>query len=287
MPPAIVVRALFDFTSNEEASLSLTEGDLIRVLTRLDSGWWNGLNQKDNRGWFPSNFTEIVEFDGKPVPSVGIPANEKVEGMLEEFAAAERLLEPRSGAPTLRLETVDTPDSGRGLDSRTLASGEVRQAEGRTRPQSERVPPLKQPGAAGFPTDAGSAAPSTRRLTSLNFSLPSTVRSSSLSSVSESVSKRDSTPSDVGDDSLTLPTPGGSAIPEPDTSRPLPYGWTIHRTEDASSWFYYNGETGEARWTFPSDDVQDIDGGDAEEDERREEDVVGADDEENSADVTM
>ena len=56
----LYVRALYPFASEEESSLSFDEGDIIRVLTKLDSGWWDGFLD-GKRGWFPSNFVEEVE----------------------------------------------------------------------------------------------------------------------------------------------------------------------------------------------------------------------------------
>lgn len=57
---ACFVRALYPFESDEPSSLTFVPGDLIRVLTKLDSGWWDGLLH-GRRGWFPSNYVEGVE----------------------------------------------------------------------------------------------------------------------------------------------------------------------------------------------------------------------------------
>lgn len=54
------VRALYDFTSDDSSSLSFKKGALIEVLTQLESGWWDGLLGNDVRGWFPSNYVEII-----------------------------------------------------------------------------------------------------------------------------------------------------------------------------------------------------------------------------------
>lgn len=54
------VRAMYPFSSEEPSSLAFVPGDLIRVLTKLDSGWWDGLLH-GRRGWFPSNYVEEVE----------------------------------------------------------------------------------------------------------------------------------------------------------------------------------------------------------------------------------
>jgi son of sevenless-like protein len=52
-------RAKYDYQSADDASLSFRRGDIIEVLTRLDTGWWDGLLGED-RGWFPSNYVDII-----------------------------------------------------------------------------------------------------------------------------------------------------------------------------------------------------------------------------------
>jgi son of sevenless-like protein len=54
------VRALYDFSSEDASSLSFERGALIEVLTQLESGWWDGLLGNDVRGWFPSNYVEVI-----------------------------------------------------------------------------------------------------------------------------------------------------------------------------------------------------------------------------------
>ena len=52
-------RALYDYQTNDASSLSFRRGDIIEVLTRLESGWWDGL-LGDERGWFPSNYVTVI-----------------------------------------------------------------------------------------------------------------------------------------------------------------------------------------------------------------------------------
>jgi son of sevenless-like protein len=52
-------RAKYDYQSADDASLSFRRGDIIEVLTRLETGWWDGLLGED-RGWFPSNYVDII-----------------------------------------------------------------------------------------------------------------------------------------------------------------------------------------------------------------------------------
>lgn len=59
-PPGIYVRALYDYDADDQISLSFRQGDIIQVLTQLESGWWDGIVNGE-RGWFPSNYCEFVD----------------------------------------------------------------------------------------------------------------------------------------------------------------------------------------------------------------------------------
>lgn len=41
----IFVRALFDFQSSESSSLNFRVGDVIEILSQLESGWWDGVHE--------------------------------------------------------------------------------------------------------------------------------------------------------------------------------------------------------------------------------------------------
>ena len=64
-PPALYVRALYDYDADDHTSLSFKKGDVIQVLTQLESGWWDGVIN-DVRGWFPSNYCAIVSGPDDP-----------------------------------------------------------------------------------------------------------------------------------------------------------------------------------------------------------------------------
>lgn len=60
VPDAIMlVRALYDYEADDQTSLSFHEGDIIQVITQLESGWWDGVIN-GIRGWFPSNYCEVI-----------------------------------------------------------------------------------------------------------------------------------------------------------------------------------------------------------------------------------
>ncbi|KAF2972515.1 hypothetical protein GQX73_g1211 [Xylaria multiplex] len=58
-PGTIYVRALYDYEADDRTSLSFHEGDVIQVITQLESGWWDGVIN-GVRGWFPSNYCQII-----------------------------------------------------------------------------------------------------------------------------------------------------------------------------------------------------------------------------------
>ncbi len=58
-PPLMYVRALYDYDADDRTSLSFHEGDIIQVITQLESGWWDGVIN-GVRGWFPSNYCAVI-----------------------------------------------------------------------------------------------------------------------------------------------------------------------------------------------------------------------------------
>ncbi|KAI1340578.1 ras guanine nucleotide exchange factor domain-containing protein [Xylariaceae sp. FL0016] len=58
-PNNLYVRALYDYEADDRTSLSFHEGDVIQVITQLESGWWDGVIN-GVRGWFPSNYCQII-----------------------------------------------------------------------------------------------------------------------------------------------------------------------------------------------------------------------------------
>lgn len=57
--PTFYCRALYDYQPDDNSSLSFHAGDIIEVLTQLETGWWDGLLGEE-RGWFPSNYVLVI-----------------------------------------------------------------------------------------------------------------------------------------------------------------------------------------------------------------------------------
>src|SRR3989338_6663398 len=53
-----LVKALYDYTADDEGEINLKEGDILSVVEIMDGGWWKGtvLGSDSPPGVFPSNF---------------------------------------------------------------------------------------------------------------------------------------------------------------------------------------------------------------------------------------
>ena len=73
----ILAEVTFGYDAEEPDELSLTEGDIIQVLSQEDEGWWEGL-RNGKKGVFPSNFVKIIEdsMEKKVAAPLETPKNE-------------------------------------------------------------------------------------------------------------------------------------------------------------------------------------------------------------------
>lgn len=81
------VRALYDYDADDRTSLSFRQGDIIQVITQLESGWWDGVIH-GIRGWFPSNYCEVVATPSDD-PLEGLLGHNGTGAMLEEESGSE------------------------------------------------------------------------------------------------------------------------------------------------------------------------------------------------------
>jgi son of sevenless-like protein len=58
-PNAAYCRALYDYKAADTSSLSFRKNDILEVVNRLESGWWDGF-LGELRGWFPSNYVAVI-----------------------------------------------------------------------------------------------------------------------------------------------------------------------------------------------------------------------------------
>ncbi|KJX95524.1 cell division control protein Cdc25 [Zymoseptoria brevis] len=80
------VRALYDYEADDQTSLSFRQGDIIQVITQLESGWWDGVIH-GTRGWFPSNYCAVVSHpsDSSAYGRNGRAGDSEAEESEEEF----------------------------------------------------------------------------------------------------------------------------------------------------------------------------------------------------------
>ncbi|KAK3680258.1 cell division cycle-related protein [Recurvomyces mirabilis] len=89
-PGQLFVRALYDYEADDRTSLSFKTGDIIQVLTQLESGWWDGVIH-GTRGWFPSNYCAVVNppFDDGRSMLIGGAGDSEAEESEEEYSEQE------------------------------------------------------------------------------------------------------------------------------------------------------------------------------------------------------
>lgn len=63
--PCLRARALYDYEATNSNEMGLREGDVVAVLGKSDSGWWDCLCENGQRGWFPSNYCAVVPGTGE------------------------------------------------------------------------------------------------------------------------------------------------------------------------------------------------------------------------------
>ncbi|THC92967.1 hypothetical protein EYZ11_007558 [Aspergillus tanneri] len=120
-PPALFVRAMYDYDADDHTSLSFRRGDIIQVLNQLETGWWDGVINNNVRGWFPSNYcvvitdpSELEEMDQiTPSPEDGdISADSGLGEEYEEDHEGDEVDSsgnPRDSQPVLPIEGTGPP----------------------------------------------------------------------------------------------------------------------------------------------------------------------------------
>lgn len=94
-----VVEAMYDFEAVEDGGLSFGKGDLIQVLNKLPSGWWDGVALKSKvRGWFPSNY--VKEYKSPSSQQLPPPPPEKSPELLERARSLTNSSEKSSVSPS-------------------------------------------------------------------------------------------------------------------------------------------------------------------------------------------
>ncbi|VDB85574.1 unnamed protein product, partial [Peniophora sp. CBMAI 1063] len=214
-------RALYDYSSTDESALSFRRGAVIEVLTRLESGWWDGL-LGDERGWFPSNYVQVIDDDEADAALaeaelVSLSASQSFGGA-GQYQQGQGQYEPHHAPP----DPVVSNDFG-------------------YNPQLQAQPqPLQQSQSLQSVQSSTSAA---------DFWVPQVTPSGQIFYLNTVTGEhaRDLPADDEGPDT-PLPAPAGFGVarrggtPEP---------WRRRLADDGLTYFYVNGVTGETRWSAP------------------------------------
>ena len=118
-------RAKYDYQSADDASLSFRRGDIIEVLTRLDTGWWDGLLGEE-RGWFPSNYVDIITDEEA---DAGLAALEQQQQQQQQQPQLIPTYPPSSSQPTSTQSTLARSSMAQSRlhnDQRTWPNGDTR-----------------------------------------------------------------------------------------------------------------------------------------------------------------
>eukprot|EP00117_Sycon_ciliatum_P007152 scpid58419/ scgid10380/ Sorting nexin-33; SH3 and PX domain-containing protein 3 len=60
----MLATAVYDFEAEHESELSLSSGDIVRVITQeAGEGWWAGIREDGQKGLFPGDFVELLLLD--------------------------------------------------------------------------------------------------------------------------------------------------------------------------------------------------------------------------------
>jgi son of sevenless-like protein len=92
-PGQLYVRALYDYEADDRTSLSFRAGEIIQVITQLESGWWDGV-LNGVRGWFPSNYCAVVNTSYEDGGRMGAGGDSEAEESEEEYGEHSLELTP-------------------------------------------------------------------------------------------------------------------------------------------------------------------------------------------------
>ncbi|KAI0461142.1 hypothetical protein LJB42_001157 [Komagataella kurtzmanii] len=114
-PSITQATALYDYTAEEDNEISITEGELIVEIEKVDEEWWIGVNSKGEKGLFVASYVKevsVVPSNKKPVPPPPAPRSQspKRKIVVAEYdydAAEDNELTFKEGD---KIEVLDQPD---------------------------------------------------------------------------------------------------------------------------------------------------------------------------------
>ncbi|KAF7977036.1 hypothetical protein HWV62_4796 [Athelia sp. TMB] len=225
--------ALYDYTAMDSSSLTFRRHDVIGVVNKLDTGWWDGF-LGDVRGWFPSNYVTTIS-----------------EEEAEELLFGEQTSLSMHASPSSRREIVTRNPSD--SDDDWLHSDIDRSTSSSTSTLAEMVgatpeindywcPEMMADGQIVYVnTHTGEKSRDLPKGEGdLSASIDMSILSSSVSSSSNISALADLSPTQVNHAGFGVPRPAD-----------LPEAWVKRLGDDKVTYFYVNERTGETRWTLP------------------------------------
>ncbi|KAI0250783.1 ras guanine nucleotide exchange factor domain-containing protein [Lactifluus subvellereus] len=251
-------RAKYDYQSTDDASLSFRRGNIIEVLTRLETGWWDGLLGEE-RGWFPSNYVDIIsdeeadvglaamEFQQQQPQPANIPLI-STHPLVSQSTSTQLGVSISSGVAQSRsqsdlptspdADTESSPRNGHSMDELATVDG-----DGESLPSDFWVPRVTQDGQIYYVnTQTGQHS----------RDLPVDAEGD-LSDVEFRASAQRLRPEVPPDphgrrDSTRYDRAAGFGLPKR-TGTPEP--WVRRLADDGLSYFYLNKADGSVQWTLP------------------------------------
>ncbi|KAL5612990.1 uncharacterized protein BROUX77_003146 [Berkeleyomyces rouxiae] len=111
-PGTMFVRALYNYEADDRTSLSFHEGDIIQVITQLESGWWDGV-MNGVRGWFPSNYCQVIESPDEIPDTNPEPVDDEEDDNPVYEDQFDQIEEEPSEDPGMSFEGVPAGDKSR------------------------------------------------------------------------------------------------------------------------------------------------------------------------------
>ncbi|THH11669.1 hypothetical protein EW145_g522 [Phellinidium pouzarii] len=249
--PTFYCRALYDYQSTDGSSLSFYRGDIIEVLTQLESGWWDGLLGEE-RGWFPSNYVQPIsdaEAEAEFTPQYPMRANEVHDSAVDvsqqvrtggseqdsDWLQEELDYEQRTNGFE-NLTNVDVRVHGASNDfwlPQVDSNGQIFYVNSQTGERSRDLP--TEQGDEVLSNDLGPlSSPTNPRAAN---------RAGTLNQYTGRVDIFTSTNSHSASHQAGFGITKRSGTPEP---------WTKRLADDGMTYYYFNKLTGKIQWTRPA-----------------------------------
>lgn len=228
-------RALYDYQTQDSSSLSFRKNDIIEVLTRLESGWWDGL-LGDERGWFPSNYVTIISDEEAELALSAVEDQQEVQPSVmrmnvtgEPYASDASWGGEPANMPGVFVEHGNTVSNGGVTSSdfwmpQVTVDGQIYYVNTQTGQHSRDLP---------LEVDETSDGD----LAALAVSQPSS---------------RTGNGAGLGFTALTESSLAGFGVPKR-TGTPEP--WVRKLADDGIAYYFLNKHTGEVSWSLPDGDA--------------------------------